>query len=139
AYDEDYYRGNGVDPSVDYLFELEAPEETVRYYEWKGLVELIGGLTPLDSQTRWLDYGCGNGSLVRYLRHNAVADVVGFDSGWIVGHSRKQGIPFLAEDEIEDHHGAFSVVTMIEVIEHALDPLEVLRQARRLLRPNGIL
>src|SRR5262249_7037034 len=131
--------GNGVDSTVDYLFELEAPRETIRYYEWKGLAELIGCLAPLCPEARWLDYGCGNGSLVRYLRQNAVADAVGFDSGWIVGHSRKLGIPFLNEEEIANYYDTFDVVTMIEVIEHALDPVALLQRARRLLRPNGIL
>jgi SAM-dependent methyltransferase len=139
AYNEEYYKGNGVDPSVDYLFELEAPKETVRFYEWKGFADMIGCLAPLNGKTRWLDYGCGNGGLVRYLRRHGVANAVGFDRGWIVGHSRKLGIPMLTEDELGDHFGQFDVVTMLEVIEHVLDPVAVLQHARRLLRPNGIL
>jgi len=139
AYNEAYYQGKGVDPTVDYLFELEAPERTVRHYEWQGLTDVVGCLTPLNPKTRWLDYGCGNGGLVRHLRRHALADAVGFESGWIVGVSRKLGIPFLTEDEIPDYYGAFDVVTMIEVIEHVLDPIAVLRHARRLLKPNGIL
>ena len=139
AYNEEYYRGNGIDSSVDYLYELEAPRETVRYYEWKGFTDMIGSLVPLNPKTRWLDYGCGNGGLVRYVRNAGIADAVGFDRGWIVGHSRKLGIPVLSEDEISDHHGQFDVVTMLEVIEHVVDPLSVLQHARRLLKPNGIL
>jgi SAM-dependent methyltransferase len=139
AYDEQYYMGNGADPSVDYLFELEAPQETVRFYEWKGFADMIGGLMPLHRKTRWLDYGCGNGGLVRHLRRNGVADAVGFDRGWIAGHGRELGIPLLTEYELEDHFGQFDVVTMLEVIEHVLDPVAVLQHARRLLKPNGIL
>ena len=97
AYDEEYYNGRGIDPNVDYLFELKAPRQTVRYYEWKGFADLIGGLAPLDRKTRWLDYGCGNGGLVRHLREHGIADAVGFDRGWIVDHSRKLGIPVLTK------------------------------------------
>lgn len=139
AYNEAYYRGDGADPAVDYLFELESPRLTVRSYEWTGLTGIIGCLASLNPQTRWLDYGCGNGGLVRHLRQHGVADAVGFESGWIAGHSRKLGIPILTESEISGHFGKFDVITMIEVIEHVLDPVEVLRHARRLLKPNGIL
>ena len=139
AYNEQYYRGNGVDPSVDYLFELEAPQKTARYYEWKAFADMIAGLMPLHRNTQWLDYGCGNGGLVRYLRRNGIADAVGFDRGWIVGQSRKHGVPLLTEQELSDRYGEFDVVTMLEVIEHVLDPLSLLRHARRLLKPNGIL
>jgi SAM-dependent methyltransferase len=139
AYNEQYYRGKGVDPSVDYVFELEAPEKTVRFYEWAGFTNMIGSLMPLNRKTRWLDYGCGNGGLVRYLRQRGFADAFGFDRGWIVGQSRKLGIPILNERELSHCYGEFDVVTMLEVIEHALDPLAVLQHARRLLKPNGIL
>jgi 2-polyprenyl-3-methyl-5-hydroxy-6-metoxy-1,4-benzoquinol methylase len=139
AYNEEYYEGHGIDPSVDYLFELEAPGETIRFYEWKGFAELIGGLIRLNSRTRWLDYGCGNGGLVRYLRERGIADAAGFDHGWIAAHSRKLGIPVLTEEELSGQDGEFDVITMLEVIEHVVDPVAVLKHARRLLKPGGIL
>jgi len=139
AYNEEYYRGDGVDPSVDYVFELEAPHKTVRFYEWKGFTDMIGCLAPLNRNTRWLDYGCGNGGLVRHLHRHGISGAVGFDCGWIAGYSRKLGIPVLSEEEISAQRGEFDVITMLEVIEHVLDPVTVLQRARRLLKPNGIL
>jgi SAM-dependent methyltransferase len=139
AYNEDYYRGKGVDWTVDYVYELEAPHATVRHYEWRGFTRMVGRLAPLGRQTRWLDYGCGNGGLVRYLHQQGMTGAVGFDRGWIADRARDAGIPILQEEEFAGQNGQFDVVTMLEVIEHVLDPLEVLQQARRLLKPNGIL
>jgi hypothetical protein len=36
-YDERYYRGQGADPSVDYVNELDYPGDRVRVYEWRGI------------------------------------------------------------------------------------------------------
>jgi cyclopropane fatty-acyl-phospholipid synthase-like methyltransferase len=67
-YDEGYYRGGGADPWIDYVYELEHPEATVRQYEWRGIQRLVDHLCPLTAETQWLDFGCGNGGLVRYVR-----------------------------------------------------------------------
>src|SRR5882757_1012844 len=45
-YDQNYYRGKGADPYVDYAFELEHPERTVRRYEWRGIHEIVRRLAP---------------------------------------------------------------------------------------------
>jgi SAM-dependent methyltransferase len=130
---------------VDYHFELEHPHHTVRRYEWSGIVRLVDGLTNLNDgppdtgPLRWLDYGCGNGGLVRYLREEGIADAVGFDEGAITSEARSRGIPILTPDELRDQQGRFDVVTAIEVLEHTLDPPAELRAMRRLLRPGGLL
>ena len=48
-YSAEYYSGHGADPLVDYLFELEHPQETVRQYEWAGVLQIITYLTGLDA------------------------------------------------------------------------------------------
>jgi SAM-dependent methyltransferase len=137
-YNDDYYRGKGADPTVDYLFELEHVEETIRRYEWRGIQRLIEHLNGDLSGIRWLDYGCGNGALVRYLRRQKI-DAVGFDEGAIVSLALAKGIPILTEAELEREVGRCSVVTMIEVIEHVPDPMPVLRNVRRFLKSGGLL
>lgn len=137
-YNEDYYRGKGADDTVDYLFELERPKATIRQYEWRGIRRVVEHLQGDLSGVRWLDYGCGSGGLVRYLRRQNI-DAVGFDEGRIVSLARAKGIPILTETELEREVGRYSIITMIEVIEHLPDPMPVLRNLRRFLKPGGLM
>jgi cyclopropane fatty-acyl-phospholipid synthase-like methyltransferase len=137
-YDAAYYEGRGADPLVDYYFELAEPRQTVRTYEWAGIVDIVGRLTKLDAGTRWLDFGCGNGGLVRHARQAVGCEAVGFEQGGIVPAARAKGIPILEPAELAAREGSFDVVTAIEVLEHVADPLATLRQIRKLLRPGGV-
>jgi SAM-dependent methyltransferase len=138
-YDERYYEGSGADSLVDYRFELEHPDRTVRMYEWTGISLTVAELAGRLDGLRWLDFGCGNGGLVRYLNANTRARACGFDEGTIVAAARRQGIPILSEEQLAEQEGSFDVVSAIEVLEHTPEPLVTLRQIRRLLRPGGLL
>lgn len=138
-YDDAYYDGQGADPAVDYRFELEHPDRTIRGYEWRGISDLIEECAGHSESLRLLDYGCGNGGLVRYLNESTSVDACGFDNGSIVAQARARGIPILSERQLGERAGSFDVVTAIEVMEHTLDPLATLRQIRGLLRPGGLL
>lgn len=138
-YDENYYRGRGADPLVDYFAEINDPNHTVRRYEWSGIVAAVSSLTPVNGTTKWLDYGCGLGGLVDYLRRQGFSDATGFEQGWTVSHLAARAVPFITVAQEEQHAGAFDVVTAIEVIEHIADPVSELRRMRRLLRRGGLL
>ena len=137
-YSEAYYRGKGVDPYVDYVFELEHPETTVRAYEWRGILAAVASFSPLSSKTRWLDYGCGNGGLVRHVKENTPCVIEGVEQGWIQDAARARGIALLNDGDLQTRRGAYDVVTAIEVLEHVDQPLDTLRRIRELLRPGGL-
>lgn len=137
-YDERYYRGQGADPYVDYYFELEHPEQTVRCHEWDGVIAAIASLRPLNAETCWLDFGCGHGGQVRHAASRVGCQVAGFDTGEIVTAARAKGVKILEEAELSSLDGKCDVVTAIEVLEHLPDPLAALRRIRALLKPGGL-
>lgn len=136
-YDERYYGGHGADPLVDYLAEMADPR-TVRRYEWEGIRRAVGSLTRVGPDTRWLDYGCGLGGLVRHLRAAGMRDVHGFEEGFAGGWMEGHGIPHHDRAALDRLEGTFDVITAIEVVEHVPDPMEVFAHVARLLAPGGV-
>ncbi|MBX7220718.1 MAG: class I SAM-dependent methyltransferase [Blastocatellia bacterium] len=137
-YDLDYYSGRGVDPTVNYLAELEQPQTTVRQYEWRGVAATVRHIKGLSPQMRWLDYGCGNGGLVRWLREHHDVPAVGFEMGAMADLARAQGIPILTKPELVAQSTCYDVITAIEVLEHVEHPMEVLEEIYRLLDGSGV-
>jgi SAM-dependent methyltransferase len=138
-YTEAYYRGAGVDPLLDYVYELENPEKTVRRYEWNGILKIVQSLfpNPITSKIRWLDYGCGNGGLVRYVREMTDCEIFGYDEGWIVEKAIEYGVPVTRQKE-QIGDAKYDIVTAIEVLEHIENPLATLEEIRNFLTPGGL-
>lgn len=139
-YSEAYYGGNGADPFVDYINELANPDQSVRTYEWMGILSFVQYLwqSPLSKETSWLDYGCGNGGLIRYVQTVTNCKVIGFDEGWIIEKAHSHGIPVTHNMDDVRAQGNFDVITAIEVLEHVEDPLKTLKEIRSLLKPGGL-
>jgi SAM-dependent methyltransferase len=138
-YNEAYYEGRGADPLVDYAFELEHPEQTVRIFEWRGILKAVRHhYGPEFDGVRWLDYGSGAGGLVRFLRGRNI-EAYGFDVGGFGDQARAWGVQNLTPFELTDLRNSFDVISLIEVLEHIHDPVPFLQSVGQLLRPGGLL
>jgi len=142
-YDARYYRGEGADPKVDYLFELNHPNRTIRRYEWEGIAKAIRSIRrslglDFSKETNWLDFGCGSGSMVRWLREQDISKAVGFEEGAISRLALERGTPILNREDLLKCEASFDIVTAIEVMEHVEHPLETLRLIRFCMKPNAI-
>jgi SAM-dependent methyltransferase len=137
-YSEDYYNGRGADTKLNYVGEVQQPDRTVRRYEWRGVLTRVRSLMTMPERPAWLDYGCGTGGLVTYLRAQGV-EARGFEQGWCGDLLRKNAVPTLSEEDFAGAAGTFDVVSAIEVIEHVTDPVAVLGTIRTLLKPGGLL
>jgi SAM-dependent methyltransferase len=138
-YNEAYYEGRGADPLVDYVFELEHPEQTVRIFEWRGILKAVRHhYRPELDGVRWLDYGSGAGGLVRFLRGRNI-EAYGFDVGGFADQARARGVQNLTSFELTDLRNSFDVISLIEVLEHIHDPVPFLQSVGQLLRPGGLL
>lgn len=78
----------------------------------------------INPKAKVLDYGCGNGLLVKYLLSNDI-DAVGFD-------------PFNETYASPIAQNAFDVITAIEVFEHLSEPYYEVDQIFNALKEGGI-
>jgi SAM-dependent methyltransferase len=80
-----------------------------------------------------LDFGCGSGMLVKYLRDNGI-EAMGADK-YAAGDKWR----YIYSDMLSFDDPTFDVVTMIEVIEHLSAPYDELEAILACLKPGGVL
>lgn len=118
-----------------------------RYYpksrwEWDACLNEIESLFN-HSERRILDVGCGSGTFLELLASQPVNAAIGIDlNANAIGKCREKGLNAFQADlgsanKIMD--GNFDVITFWHVIEHVSNPVNILRQARSLLSPQGVI
>ena len=151
-YDDRYYRGEGPDPYVDYEAEYRDYRQTHRRHEFADMVRLAENFlrhresAPAGTTLRWLDFGCGAGGFLKFLRERATVggrtlELSGHDVGSYADLlKQKDDFRILDLDEIgREPAGTYDVISMIEVVEHLPEPVAALTQVARLLKPGGLL
>ena len=155
-YNDSYYRGDGPDPLVAYASEYMDYGMTPRNYEFLDFYRLAkdhlqtndAALT--EEPIRWLDFGCGAGALLKFLRHRQTVQVRGHQraievSGFDVGSYADKlktidKLKIWSWQELEKlPSDYFQIITCIEVVEHLPEPLGVFEVLARLLSPRGLL
>lgn len=92
------------------------------------------------SKFRILDYGCGNGETLKYLKQRLTADVmfIGYDPNLLKSSHEDTGIVLV--NRIQDYvETKFNCILLMDVLEHVSSPIEVLNHAYSMLAPGGTL
>ena len=157
-YDDAYYAGQGPDPLVNYHEEYSDYRSTSRRFEFADLVRfaqehLSEPFSPdrfeRDGVT-WLDFGCGAGGLLKYLRDLGTLTLggvrvplhpVGHDVGSYSERLKNDDdFEILGWAELDKVGTArFDIITCIEVLEHIPYPRAVVDLLARSLKPGGLL
>ncbi|CAN5745339.1 class I SAM-dependent methyltransferase [soil metagenome] len=152
-YNDAYYAGRGPDPLVNYEEEYQNYAGTPRRFEFSDLRRIaVSHLTQASRQTtvRWLDYGCGAGGLLKFLRDEGPLEisgnrtrfeVTGYDVGSYADLLRaRDGFRILDEAELQaEQPDSYDIISCIEVVEHLTQPRAAVELLARLLRPGGLL
>ena len=148
--DQDIFR---LTPSMD----VAVLETIAARLEFRGKDEGYARLSqayfprlPLHNARRILALGCGTGVEVRALRRLTGPDaiIIGVDqSPALIDAARRltadEGLSDAVTYEVRDAHHTrygdeeFDIVILHTLISHVDDPLQVLREARRVVRPSG--
>lgn len=83
-----------------------------------------------------LDVGCGNGLLLRYMKHLGYRHVVGVDPYIDKDVCDESGV-LVVKSTLAEMRGEFDLVMFHHSFEHMVDQVGTLKEARRLLKPGG--
>jgi 2-polyprenyl-3-methyl-5-hydroxy-6-metoxy-1,4-benzoquinol methylase len=119
--------------------EPQSDEELQRRPDAIEVTRLIARTTP--QRSACLDVGSGNGAFSYHLQKQGFKPtMIDLDPRAEDAAARIPGSTFrLCPFEDIAGEGAFSCIMMSQTLEHAIDPLDWLRRARRLLTSGGVL
>ena len=115
-----------------------------------GRVNFITSLVHRNEDLRILDLGCGDGLHSHFLAHHG-HKVVGVDNShegiqWAIKKTAEHSYPVSPPSfqiascyKLPFHDESFDCVFCLDLVEHLVNPIQMLREARRVLMQNGVL
>ena len=89
----------------------------------------------------WLDVGCGSGLILSEAKYANTWSLEGLEpvTKQALSTSRKLDIPVhnSAFEEFDAPNSSYDLITMFDVLEHLLNPIEGIKKVSRLLKANG--
>jgi|GEM_PF-3153242 len=120
-----------------YVLEKNNSENTVAYpHTFRRITEL------LDSKMKVIDLGCGRGQLIEMIKESRGCDVFGVDiSDVAIKAVKERGLNGLAlripPVSIGSH--IFDVAIASEILEHIKNPIALIKEMVRIVKPDGLL
>jgi SAM-dependent methyltransferase len=131
-----------AEPEVkDYTGYYHADNLVIPAFVQARLGEIVGAFATYRDTNRWLDVGCGAGTLIR-AASGLGWTVVGTElAPPAVDAAREAGLDVrLGElSELDLEADTFDVVSLVEVLEHVPEPRRLLAEVTPLIRPGGAL
>lgn len=99
-------------------------------------------LSKVPTEGRVLDVGCANGAFLKALREKGYRNLYAADRGNFISLSGLEEIPFQKInadfEQFPYPDNSFDTVTAFAVLEHLENPFFFVREASRLLKPEGL-
>ncbi len=145
VYDESYFANesfleNDNDQLYGYLDYLS--ERFIKQTNYLKLVDkLIGYLDDFQpGKSRFLDVGCGMGYLMDVAHDKGFqVDGVEFNPDAVKKLKDKYNFPAMVGDFLNYEGSGFDVLTLMDLIEHFLDPVAAVEHANRVMRKGGVM
>lgn len=142
-YDDEYFKGEGFDKSIDYETEYSKQLGTLDLNDWDANVirEMLENKGVDASKAKLLDAGCGMGLFLSKAKMYGF-DVSGLEfSKYAAEFVKSKGINVknATIDNADLPQNYYYVIVMKEVIEHLPDPKASLEKIYRALKPGGLL
>lgn len=114
-----------------------APRSAVGRFVRRALPSWLFRIPKLNSKTRILDVGSGQGALLHQLASWGFTSLEGVDP--FIETDVENPFFRIKKAELAEINGNYDVITMHHSLEHVADPKTSLREARRLLSAGGTL